>query len=155
MGYTHYFNTLKRPTDAQWLPITKACKEILRRGYKLGLISEEMDVNRPPIVTDELIKFNGVNIELGHETFTLARDPGREFCKTAQKKYDALVVACLIVAKFYAPDCFDVATDGGAEDWEQGRKQAIHALGARDGGAVDIGQNTIGLPPTFTVKLSV
>ena len=154
MGYTHYFNTVKTPSTKQWREIKTACNKILAVGHKLGLIAEEMNTTTPPHINDSQIMFNGSTMETGHETFLLSREAGNsEFCKTARKKYDVFVVACLIIAKRYAPDCFEVATDGGAEDWQDGRGRAIFAMGARDGVAVEIGQNTTGLPPTFTIDL--
>jgi hypothetical protein len=44
-----------------------------------------------------MVCFNGVG-DLAHETFVIEKKGSDDFCKTARKPYDLLVVACLIAA---------------------------------------------------------
>lgn len=44
-----------------------------------------------------MVCFNGVG-ELAHEAFVIEKKGTDDFCKTARKPYDLLVVACLIAA---------------------------------------------------------
>ncbi len=120
MGYTHYWKTKKRPTNKQWDKIQKAVALVLNSVSIKSLVQYESDEAAPPVVSAELIRFNGI-AEKGHETFYLDRDPiGFEFCKTADKPYDIAVTAVLVIVEGYAPDCYSVASDGMASDWESG-----------------------------------
>jgi len=108
MGYTHYFKA-KKSTDTNFKEFSDTCKKLYESlpertntagGYykddKLeiaGSIGEG-----EPIFNNEIVCFNGKG-ELSHETFCVAKNgTDFEFCKTARKPYDLLVVACLIAA---------------------------------------------------------
>jgi hypothetical protein len=59
------------------------------------IVGGQGDVNSSPDITDEVIRFNGVEDD-AYETFKMLINSGeREFCKTNHKPYDTLVVACL------------------------------------------------------------
>lgn len=88
-------------------------------------IAFECDVNKPPEVSDEMIRFNGVGNE-GHETFILfkkkpAASPFTQsgeyfyFCKTAHKPYDLVVGLILLAAAKNAPGVLNISSDG---DWD-------------------------------------
>ncbi len=120
MGYTHYWETKKRPTNKQWDKIQNAIALLLNSASVKGLVQYESDKETPPLVNAEVVRFNGI-AEKGHETFYLDRDPtGFEFCKTADKPYDIAVTAVLVIVEGYAPDCYSVTSDGMASDWESG-----------------------------------
>jgi len=88
------------------LPIIK---EILER-YK-DIIQFEEDAEEPPVCTEELIRFNGID-EDGHETFYFSA--GKEdfaFCKTARKPYDVVVCECLLVLNHFIP-ALEINSDG-------------------------------------------
>lgn len=73
---------------------------------------------------EDTIWFNGVDEE-GHEDFVIcfespARDEGFSFCKTAQKPYDAVVVAALIAANICSDGRLVISSDGDLEDWQDG-----------------------------------
>jgi hypothetical protein len=85
-------------------------------------------LDHPPEVTDELIRFNGIGSN-GHETFHLPKtmEPGHpstgkkyrsNFCKTARKPYDAVVCAILLSMHKHAPGAWDIASDGDLHDEE-------------------------------------
>jgi len=79
-------------------------------------------------------KYRGISLngtkEFGHESFNLPEffSAGSDFCKTARKPYDTVVVACLIVLKHYLGDNVRVASDGDSEDWDSGLFLARMAL---------------------------
>lgn len=127
MGYTHYFQQQREITDEEWITICQDAEQILDRAKTEGiqLVYEYDQTDFPPSVTPELIRFNGV-LGDGHETFYLPRkmEPGYRgetyrfnFCKTARKPYDAAVGAILISMNDHAPGAWDIASDGGREDW--------------------------------------
>ena len=60
--------------------------------------------------------FNGKG-DNAHEPFIFPGESGFNFCKTAYKPYDTVVVACLFVARdYFAPDQLEIASDGEAEE---------------------------------------
>lgn len=119
MGYTHYFELQKAEKKIPEKAL-KIIEPILEEAYKTGLIQQEYDKPEPPICTEKEILFNGVG-ENGHETFYFTPDNTKfNFCKTARKPYDAVVMKVLLVLK-----CFfdiDLGTDGDFEDeWNRAR----------------------------------
>lgn len=77
-----------------------------------------------------MIQFNGTGDE-AHETFTIEQSymgtfkqwKGNklfEFCKTARKEYDTVVVACLIILKHHFGNDVVVQSDGYADEWQIG-----------------------------------
>ena len=83
-----------------------------------GICFEYDEPEKDPEFTAELIRFNGKSGE-GHETFLLTADPSDfNFCKTAQKPYDIVVVAilCLLAHRTNV----EVSSDGGISDWTDG-----------------------------------
>lgn len=126
MGYTHYFQMSKQPTESQWGRIVVAAKQLeaalpektrTAGGYHandpLSLCPEETDISLIEI------RFNGGN-GLDHETF-LIHPHYREFnfCKTARKPYDLMVTAVLLACHHFAPGCWDIGSDGDPEDWQE------------------------------------
>lgn len=54
--------------------------------------------------------------DLSHESFILWKNPPKDswdFCKTARKPYDAVVVSILALAKKVAPKAISISSDGG------------------------------------------
>lgn len=96
MGYTHYWDrdNLEIPLS-KWQKAVEQIRPLVEQD-QFGLSDVEL--------TDELIFFNGQ-----HETFVMprvarkrceaTRDLGTTwgFCKTAAKRYDPVVVACLLI----------------------------------------------------------
>ena len=99
MGYTHYFTMNKKTTEEQikkMIAFTNKAIELFGVDQIANGMSEE---GTKPEVTEERIYLNGVEDD-GHETFALDFNSGEwGFCKTAQKPYDMVVVACLIFAE--------------------------------------------------------
>jgi hypothetical protein len=70
--------------------------------------------------------FNGYeNLDLDHETFSIERAIESEFCKTARKPYDLLVVATLIAASQMLPG-FTFASDGFTDTFNVTHSVKIH-----------------------------
>ncbi|MDP8268221.1 MAG: hypothetical protein P9L97_05780 [Candidatus Tenebribacter davisii] len=111
MGYTHYFPHTEVPEEI-WEKIVEDCKKVLRNTSIL--------IEAHPFLDD--ICFNGLGDD-GHETFLLERKGsdgfGFQFCKTAQKPYDLLVCACLLIYKHHSPNTIELFSDGDEEDWKE------------------------------------
>jgi len=122
MGYTHYWNQHSEPTYMQWLEIMEHFKHIFLHTAmeETRCIQYESDDSSPVLITNDLIRFNGIG-DKGHETFGLSRiNVGEfDFCKTANKPYDKFVVYVLILAHNLAPDCYGIISDGNANDWQK------------------------------------
>ncbi len=136
MGYTHYwsFKAPKRGTTAK---VAKAyAKAILQcqtviRAYSVanGGIAGFAAHTKPG--TYGGLDINGSR-EDGHENFLLRehfkQNDLQNFCKTAAKPYDILVVACLCILKHNLGDNIDVASDGDSTDWLAGLELARRVL---------------------------
>ena len=71
--------------------------------------------------SDSAIFINGVG-EQAHETFLMRTDDvGFNFCKTAEKPYDSVVTAILILAKTVFKNDIEVSSDGSWSNWQGGR----------------------------------
>ncbi len=120
MGYTHYFTLSKDTTETQiekMIAFTNKAIELFGADQIANGIGEE---GTKPEVTKELINLNGLEDD-SHESFMLEFNSGEwNFCKTARKPYDMVVVACLLYA-----DEINVITewssDGDEEDHEYGK----------------------------------
>ncbi len=107
MGYTHYWTRPATIPQSQWDAFTNDVRAILASlpqrtstagGYYADapLALADWDGKSAPVVTDSDVRFNGAGEELSHESFTLSRiGERRDFCKTARKPYDVVVVAVL------------------------------------------------------------
>lgn len=118
MGYTHYWTPKKRPTNKQWDAIVVEIEKLFNTKEAFKLIRYEEGRNTPPVLHAEEIRFNGRG-ENAHETFMMLRDSSEwTFCKTARKPYDLFVVGVLTILNHFAPNCYDIASDGWKEDWQ-------------------------------------
>jgi len=114
MGYTHYW-TIKEPISADaFAKLQEGIKAIIETANEAGIsISNES--------TDGTIAFNGAGRD-AHETFVIqVGDTEFNFCKTAEKPYDAVVCASLILLKKELGDKVTVSSDGGWHKWQGGR----------------------------------
>ena len=107
-----------------------------KRGYQelVKANGSQSKIYKPVAGT---VNFNGYKND-GHETFRFdriiqahdsqdssSRHPVKkttkfyfDFCKTAQKPYDLMVCACLIVMKYHLRRDIAIRTDGDNDDWE-------------------------------------
>lgn len=134
MGYTHYFKQ-NTPVDIDtWREITAEVRRLIDAS-PVTICNGSGDVGSTAVIDDNSIAFNGENdensaIDDSHETFMLPRDYREfNFCKTARKPYDLLVTASLIVANHFAPDAYDIGSDGDQSDWFDGLEYARNTLG--------------------------
>jgi hypothetical protein len=114
MGFTHYWT---RRQDEIPLPLWQEFTSRLR-----SILDARSDLLSDVEVTDEVVFFNGC-----HETFVVERVTGSRFelCKTAQKPYDPVVVAALVLLATITKDdpCgFSWSSDGRADEHEEGVK---------------------------------
>jgi hypothetical protein len=139
MGYTHYweFRIPKRTeinsVEANYQRAIKDCSKIVKTYYQANGGLSGFTAHTP-IGQYGGLKVNGKGEE-GHEDFTLREyfkqnleGDAFNFCKTAQKPYDVVVVACLIVLKARLGKHFEVSSDGYSKDWEEGLNLAQRIL---------------------------
>jgi len=117
MGYTHYWQNPGFTQD-EWTEVRKFAKRIVAETDVP--IQFEDDIATAPQIDNEVIRFNGVG-DAAHETFYLAKQPSSsfQFCKTARKPYDEVVVAMLIMLSTVNP-IFSWSSDGQPADHVDG-----------------------------------
>lgn len=98
MGYTHYWKILK-------VPVLNSVKKVLDDAVKIRFLSKAKiqfshDDDSPPVFTEQMIRFNGVEGD-AHENFDIDFTNTKEFsfCKTARKPYDEVVCLLLLSMK--------------------------------------------------------
>lgn len=153
MGYTHYWTQTRNFTPAEWIVVVDDIRAILtyaQHDCGIALANGNGDGGTSPEF-GESISFNGVGDD-SHETMLINRrvpkakydgdrNPSWDFCKTAQKPYDAVVVACLCylttVTRREDPashepiigtEVFTASSDGDASDFLVGLDLARKAL---------------------------
>lgn len=128
MGYTHYW---------RFQPPKKGTTQLVEAKYQLAILDcqkvilaykKEFGCLSGYSAHTKLGQYGGINFNGrgrdGHETFVLRehykQNEGFNFCKTAQKPYDEVVTACLIILGHYLVDNIVVSSDGYQEDWQDG-----------------------------------
>jgi hypothetical protein len=114
MGYTHYWTLEKPLTQGVFDAVRDRVKEIVETAREAGI----------PMETQFGISHVAINgqAEGAHETFSLhVGDHDFNFCKTAQKPYDSVVTAILILLKHEIDKDITITSDGTWNDWEGGR----------------------------------
>jgi len=125
MGYTHYFLPPQKPENfKEFSDECKVLYENLPKEIKQNIGSIMGDGGKP-MFEDFIVGFNGID-DLSHEAFVIqSKDKNVDFCKTARKPYDLLVVACLIAANqhigtLFASDGFDENPKISCDDLQPG-----------------------------------
>lgn len=104
MGYTHYWKVKgELPLNA-----INDIKKIIPE-YR-DIIQFEEDDNSEPLISKELIHFNGIG-EDGHETFCIQPND-EDFCKTNEKPYDMPVCISLLILKHHLKEDMGLSSDG-------------------------------------------
>ena len=123
MGYTHYFTIKEGVTPEMYKAFSDEAHEILRtaetnKGIQLAdAWGKELSAWQ---ADSDAVSFNGFG-EDSHETFYVTPNKvGFGFCKTAEKPYDAVVVACLIALYRAYGDSVEISSDGDHSDWAEG-----------------------------------
>ena len=132
MGYTHYWRLGPFIEEKSYKKALTECRKIIKASpVPLGNAYGD---GKPKL--NNGVWINGVG-EDGHETFALGSipiresggsDPGFNFCKTARKPYDLIVVACLLVLHDRLGESVGVSSDGEPHEWEAGREFASKVL---------------------------
>lgn len=118
MGYTHYWRNMKF-SKSGWNELKGLTKLVISHLPKNVKLAFECDwQTKRPVISDELIRFNGVG-ENGHETFYFSKEDAENpfnFCKTASKPYDLAVSSVLILASFLCESGV-ISSDGIGKDY--------------------------------------
>ena len=114
MGYTHYYSNKRAFTDSEWKQFTEQVKNLLETT-EIPVAGPLGHYSTCPVYTDEHIFFNGLE-EDSHETAAMRKEAMEfDFCKTAMKPYDSLVVKMYQIAKDILGDGIELDSDGGQE----------------------------------------
>lgn len=113
MGYTHYWRQPQPFTDTAWTEFVRDVKLVFSTS-NVKLANGLGERGTKPSVTKDFVRFNGVEDD-SHETCTVSRNAvDFEFCKTAYKPYDPIVVKVLKLARKHNPS-INLSSDGGSE----------------------------------------
>jgi hypothetical protein len=127
VGYTHYWLVDPDVEPARLVEAGRGMAKVIRAA-QVPLADGFGRAGTEPVIDLDAgtVWFNGV-AEEGRETFSWppdlnARshdDPGRavDFCKTWRMPYDAVVVACLLVAQRVLGDRIEIGSDGNLNDF--------------------------------------
>ena len=129
MGYTHYWGReTSETTQEQYASAIKDIRAVVSEFSSI-LADSAGDAGTSPELEIGVV-FNGIENN-GHETFYLPENIEQmesfEFCKTAYKPYDIVVVACLTILHNHCPR-LKISSDGEGSDLEEGLKLAQNTL---------------------------
>lgn len=151
MGYTNYFRRPVELDEKKFKLFVADVKAIFKAAAKkkISLANGHGKVGTRPQANLEGVIFNGMDFSTikgisgedeSHETLYIPRvfkpqewnKPEKglyfEFCKTARKPYDLVVVAVLIALKKHFPTV-KISSDGGSDDWKAGKEFCQSILG--------------------------
>lgn len=125
MGYTHYWKITER-LDKDWDKWTSFLPDAMQI---MSHASQKLDIALADAFGetkgDNMISLSGVSMngygEESYESFVLTNEVTKfDFCKTARKPYDPVVVAILILATEYFGNDIEVTSDGDRSDLLEG-----------------------------------
>ena len=148
MGYTNYLRNKRAFDDVEWKALTADVKNLLKNcGVPIGNAAGR--VGSKPVFNSDIIMFNGIEDD-GHETACVTKAAcSFDFCKTAHKPYDKVVVEFYKLIRKYDPNV-ELSSDGGDEIFNTDLKkikvndQWTYLTGKHN---VKVGDKVI-LPPT-------
>lgn len=124
VGYTNYW-VVKEGNSEFDQDTLNSVNKIIAEAKNQGIALDAEDEGSVPVVSDEIIWFNGVGDE-SHETFVIDLNrTGWNFCKTQGKPYNAVVVALMILLEERGY-LTDIGSDGGKKDDEWAAGVALH-----------------------------
>ncbi len=126
MGYTHYWSIAANVNKKAYAAALKDCRAIVRATESVLANGTGENGTKPKYTSG--LTFNGIEGD-SHETFYLPSAPESnvdDFCKTAAKPYDRIVVACL--CRLAEVSGVRVSSDGRQYEWETGREIAETVL---------------------------
>jgi hypothetical protein len=119
-GYAHRFIWKQQPDPEQ----LRAClREMQLVVAAMGKMLGDGDGEGKPRVDATEVEFNGMGRHR-EEPFVFPGEQGFNACETAGKPYDAVVTACLIIARDHFPaDVLEIRSDGNWDegDWDGGK----------------------------------
>jgi hypothetical protein len=139
MGYTHYWK-LKAPIQGRTAD-TEARYQLalvdMRRVVAYWQEHAESECRLSGYSAHTGDRYGGLHIngkqKLAHEDLIFREhykeNKAFEFCKTAQKPYDTVVAACLLLLHMRLPDVTEISSDGTAKDWAAAQRLINDALG--------------------------
>lgn len=129
MGYTHYWRGNGSNRDAgKFAEFAQVAKIAIDLAISRGIELADAMGEGTPEVNDSIVAFNGVGDD-SHESCVVAPDQADfEFCKTNHKPYDVVVVAVLVLYKYFFPE-ITFSSDGDLEELFDGAALASEALG--------------------------
>lgn len=135
MGYTHYWTFKKTKQKSQevekvYQTAIKECNKVILYYQKNAESWERLSGYSAHCKNGQYggINFNGKG-KYAHENFYLREHfnqnfdnfgKGFNFCKTARKYYDIVVIACLSILKYRLKDNIDISSDGFYNEWIDG-----------------------------------
>lgn len=143
MGYTHYFQRSLDSNDPELYEVLrKRFIELVKKAESEGLkVADAFGEKLGAWQADgERIAFNGYGDE-SCETFSFSqivpkqpdwredRKTFFDFTKTAYRPYDYLVCATLMLIKDVYGSQVEISSDGGWDDWLEGRALFLRAFG--------------------------
>jgi hypothetical protein len=123
MGHTHYWGWGAFVNEQDYKNALKDCRKIIRNS-PVPLAGGD-GTGKPKLRNG--FQFNGAGDEMS-EDLRMPLEPDRDawpFCKTNQREYDSVVVACLIAMQDrLGRNAFELTSDGDAHEWEDGKRLA-------------------------------
>lgn len=142
--YTHYYYRNRTVYTQEWAQLTQSVKCIVENmpeysltagGYFADVpldIRLDYEDDSPPAIDDKIIRFVG---SYGHacQPFRLQVEgdihDSVEWCQTARLPYDFVVCSALILLNHFAPEAFNIYSDGNATEWLQALEHCQQILG--------------------------
>jgi hypothetical protein len=142
MGYTHYWTFVPaakgqtKQLEAIYQAAILECQKVVRKLAEWNRETHGSSLMSGFTAHCKPGEYGGLKIGAAHgesgETFGMREhfneNEARDFCKTGRSSYDVAVTACLAILKYRLEDNIQVASDGGAEDWEAGVELARQVL---------------------------
>lgn len=147
MGYSHYFKNKPAFTDSQWAALTDDVKKLIKNS-NVPLGDANGEIGSKPVFNTRHIMFNGIGDD-SHETAVVYKGASEfEFCKTARKPYDSVVVEFYKLIRKHAPSTI-LNSDGGDEVFG-GQKIVVNEKFTYLSGEFDVKiGDTVTLPSKF------
>ncbi|HWY35600.1 MAG TPA: hypothetical protein VNX68_13215 [Nitrosopumilaceae archaeon] len=141
IGYTHYYKTPPQLDAVKFKTLSEELEtasgfingnlSVSDKAEDTVILCGGMGTGNPQFTSD-VIAFNGEESKgTDHETFIIERIPNDgnieekglvfNFCKTARKPYDLMVLISLLRLKHHFPEC-EISSDGDSKDWAGGKK---------------------------------
>jgi hypothetical protein len=129
MGYSHYFNRPEKLAQKTFNNLRDEVEEIIKKS-NVAIVGSMGERGTKPTLTNELISFNGSGsyshetlhiprvIVEGEDFYTKENNLAFQFCKTAEKPYDKVVVEVLKAFKRHFPKVI-LSSDGGSHIFNQ------------------------------------